>query len=118
MSDYSGALITGNGLFMNYLHPVTDCARRHCWVHNPSRHPLRDAPVYWMGPGEIYRACPHRPEDAPHSSYEGLHADPDHLDYLQGPSKHEGWQGRFPHGGCCGARCCRSGRRREGAPDE
>lgn len=61
---YSGAVLTN-------IHSEDSCFLEHCAIHNPSEHPLRNAPMDWYG-GDIralVRVCEH-----------GLqHPDPDDL---------------------------------------
>ena len=41
-------------------HPESRCAGNACSIHNPSDHPLRDAPQYWDDRFKtIYRLCSH-----------------------------------------------------------
>lgn len=52
-------------------HDPRDCAGRHCCLHNPSDHPLRDAPLHFRKRDGLLaeRICEH-----------GCgHPDPDHL---------------------------------------
>ncbi|CAB4727572.1 unannotated protein [freshwater metagenome] len=103
MSDYRGMTAIENAVLAN-LHPVNaDCYRRGCVIHAPSDHPLRDAPLYAIGT-DLFRGCEHL--DLSGGEPEGLHLDPDHMNWLQGPTRWEGWQARFWHGGCCPQRCC------------
>ena len=55
-------------------HGPSQCAGEVCCVHNPSDHPLRDAPLNWRGDRYLMeRICAH-----------GVgHPDPDHLAYLE-----------------------------------
>lgn len=49
-------------------HPASRCAGRVCSIHNPSDHPLRDAPQLWDPRfRSIYRMCTHG----------NVHLDPD-----------------------------------------
>lgn len=49
-------------------HPPERCEGDHCCIHNPSDHPLRDAPQFWNDRFKtIKRACAHG----------ALHPDPD-----------------------------------------
>ena len=42
------------------IHPETACAGRHCVIHNPSDHPLRDATMIWRSDkGIMERLCEH-----------------------------------------------------------
>lgn len=54
-------------------HEPDQCAGPVCCIHNPSDHPLRDAPADWWAYGLLLRICPHNLS----------HPDPDSLDYLR-----------------------------------
>lgn len=73
------------------VHSPIDCAGRHCCIHNPSDHPLKDAPMNWRSDkGIMERVCKH-----------GVgHDDPDDLAYrrMYGLGDVSGTHG------CCG--CC------------
>lgn len=86
-------------------HPRSACAGDYCCFHNPSDHPLKDAPMNtrydraWVHESGVLmllieRTCKHG-----HS-----HADPDSARWLNSVSGDDGWG---VHGGCDG--CC-SGR--------
>lgn len=48
------------GVLVN-IHKPDKCAGRPCCIHNPSDHPLRDAPMLWRGDRRIMeRICEHR----------------------------------------------------------
>lgn len=67
----------------------TECDGSPCPIHNPSDHPLRDAPMQIRWGGLIERTCPH-----------GIgHPDPDSLDWL----RRHGHDAPGIHGcdGCC-----------------
>lgn len=41
-------------------HPATQCVGEDCCVHNPSDHPLKDAPMNWRSDrGLMERICEH-----------------------------------------------------------
>jgi hypothetical protein len=41
-------------------HPERVCVGGHCCIHNPSGHPLRDAPQFWVAwSRSINRLCTH-----------------------------------------------------------
>lgn len=86
-------VVISNGVLTN-VHDPADCAGRACWVHTPSDHPLKDAPVLFRyDRGIIERTCPH-----------GVgHPDPDDLAYRRS----RGAEDTSVHG-CDG--CCRSER--------
>lgn len=86
LADTHDVVSTATGPLMT--HHVNDCAGPNCCTHNPSDHPLRDAPLNWRG-HVMERLCPH-----------GIgHPDPDDLAYRRST-------GREAHGthGCDG--CC------------
>lgn len=50
-----------SGAILKNIHPEEGCRGRKCAIHNPSEHPLKDAPMDWYG-GEIrhlVRVCEH-----------------------------------------------------------
>jgi hypothetical protein len=51
---YSGAKLTN-------IHPEGTCLLGVCSIHNPSDHPLRDAPMDWFGDNirALVRVCEH-----------------------------------------------------------
>lgn len=72
-------------------HPPEVCAGERCCIHNPSDHPLKDAPLHWRGDrGLMERTCQHGTG----------HPDPDSVDYLVRTTGDDGWD---DHGcdGCC-----------------
>ena len=73
------------------IHPETACAGRHCVIHNPSDHPLRDATMIWRSDkGIMERLCEH-----------GIgHDDPDDYAYRRSINPNA----TSIHGcdGCCG----------------
>lgn len=87
MSDYDTVEVVGGTL---RTHPKGACAGEFCAVHNPSDHPLRDAPLNWRGDrGIMERICPC-----------GIgHDDPDDLAYRASVGR----EASGTHG-CCG--CC------------
>ncbi len=79
-------------------HGPARCLGPHCCIHNPSDHPLKDAPLQWMG-GKLnmmFRVCEH----------EHLHPDPDSLDFhtalalARMGGYYDGWHP------CCDHHCC------------
>lgn len=68
------------------------CAGEICCIHNPSDHPLKDAPMHWRSDRFMMeRICPH-----------GVgHPDPDGMAYARS-------QGSADSGihGCCAEGCC------------
>ena len=58
-------------------HGPDECSGPFCVIHNPSDHPLRDAPVHWRSDkGVMERICPHGightdPDDAAHRARVG-----------------------------------------------
>ena len=77
-------------------HPRERCVGNFCSVHNPSAHPLRDAPRNWRSDkGMMERQCVH-----------GVgHPDPDDLAFFRRTRDAERADGRGVHG-CCIERCC------------
>jgi hypothetical protein len=75
------------------------CLGPHCCIHNPSDHPLRNAPLHWLASARLMlRRCEH----------EALHPDPDSLSYntfmaLLGVADAVPYDGWHP---CCPDRCC------------
>ena len=51
------------------VHEEADCLGEFCCIHNPSDHPLRDAPLTWIPAWGMMRVCPHGMQ----------HPDPDDL---------------------------------------
>ena len=88
MSEYDTVEVVGGTL---KCHPRGWCAGEFCSIHNPSDHPLKDAPLNWRADrGIMERICVH-----------GVgHDDPDDLAYR----KLVGLEASGIHG-CCG--CCR-----------
>ncbi len=77
-------------------HGPSACSGEFCCIHNPSDHPLRDAPLNWRGDrGFMERICAH----------DIGHPDPDSLAHLQRVlgDAYEGYA--FGVHGCDG--CCR-----------
>lgn len=103
----SGAEPTQGAQVGNILlrtHGPAQCVGEYCCIHNPSDHPLRDAPMNWRGDrGLMERLCQH-----------GVgHPDPDDLTHKQrvfmqryDESYRERYEARaFAIHGCDG--CCR-----------
>ena len=71
-------------------HAPDQCSGEHCCIHNPSNHPLRDAPMHWRSDKHVMeRICEH-----------GIgHADPDDVAHRKRIGvKHAGVHGCD---GCC-----------------
>lgn len=79
------------------VHEKTSCAGEACCLHDPSEHPLRDAPMLYRGDrGFIERTCDHAVG----------HPDPDSLAYLARVLSAEEYDRRaYGVHGCDG--CCR-----------
>ena len=79
------------GTVLHNVHPASQCAGRHCVMHNPSDHHMRQWPTNWRGDrGLMERICPH-----------GIgHPDPDALAYLVSIGADDGTHGCD---GCCAA---------------
>lgn len=73
------------------VHTSEECIGDHCWIHNPSDHPLDNHEVLWRTDrGFPERICDH-----------GVgHPDPDHLEW----ERTVYGQTRSSIHGCCG--CC------------
>lgn len=72
-------------------HRKEDCVGDHCAIHNPSDHPLKDAPMTFRADkmGLIERQCEH-----------GVgHTDPDSLAFIAGGE--ETYLGSHGCDGCC-----------------
>ncbi len=62
-----------NGVKIINVHDEGACAGRHCVIHNPSAHHMRNWPIDWDDTDKLfYRTCPHGDE----------HPDPDTAAYL------------------------------------
>jgi hypothetical protein len=76
------------------VHAATECQGRHCVIHNPSAHPMRDWPLVWRSDRQLMeRICPH-----------GVgHPDPDHVAFLAQFVSAEAAALHQQHGcdGCC-----------------
>ena len=71
-------------------HAPDECSGEHCVIHNPSDHPLKDAPMRWRSDKQVMeRICEH-----------GIgHADPDDVAHRKRIGvKHAGVHGCD---GCC-----------------
>lgn len=79
----------GGGVLVN-VHSPALCAGRHCVMHNPSDHHMRQWPTNWRADrGLMERVCTH-----------GIgHPDPDALAYCV--SIGQAWQARHGCDGCC-----------------
>ena len=77
-----------------WVHDKTDCKGRHCVIHNPSDHHMKDWPTHWRGDRMlIERICPC-----------GIgHPDPDDLAYKAKVLGKDAAETEAIHG-CCG--CC------------
>jgi len=81
------------GMVVN-AHPMVACLGRHCSIHDPSPHHMREWDQVWMDANKtMYRRCPHGT----------LHPDPDHLAYIKSLFGDD-WEMVYQHGSCCG--CC------------
>lgn len=53
------AIFLADGTLLQ-THPAWSCAGQFCCVHNPSDHPLRDAPLFWLqDTRSMDRLCSH-----------------------------------------------------------
>lgn len=72
------------------VHRPDQCAGRHCVIHNPSEHHMRDWPLRWRDDqSEMERVCPHRIG----------HPDPDDAAYQI--SRDPDWAAVHTCDGCC-----------------
>lgn len=73
------------------VHKASNCIGRHCVIHNPSNHPMRQMPLHWRDDRKIFeRICPC-----------GIgHPDPDMYVYW----RIIGRESEAVHG-CCGQHC-------------
>ncbi len=85
MSEY----VTGTGQKLN-VHDYVDCKGESCTIHNPSNHPLNQAPTHWrFDRGIMERICEH-----------GVgHPDPDDIRV-----RTDEWEGVHGCDGCCSNR--------------
>lgn len=66
LNMHDGTLLTTHGPDV--------CMGPHCCIHNPSEHPLRDAPLVWLDNARaMYRRCEHG----------AIHPDPDSFDFVR-----------------------------------
>lgn len=93
--------LTGTRQRLTNVHFPITCEGSYCVIHNPSDHPLRDAPTHWRPRrldtrrGEIMeRICPHG----------NFHPDPDDLAFIARNSGDEKAKILADHD-CCG--CCK-----------
>lgn len=86
-----GTYVDGCGTTVLRVHEATACAGRHCAIHNPSDHGMRDWPTHWRDDIQLMeRLCEH-----------GVgHPDPDDVAYK------ESIGAKYPYSihGCDG--CC------------
>lgn len=88
--------ITGTGQKV-YVHTKEQCIGRHCVIHNPSNHHMRDWPTHWREDlGMMERIC----------ECDVGHPDPDDLEFRIEQAKAAGIKNTSFIGvhGCCG--CC------------
>ncbi len=90
----------GNGV-LSRVHSEQACSGRHCWIHNPSEHPLASASVVWDERRRTaYRVCEHAI----------VHEDPDDQWFRRRFRTHHAGLARLPNpaancDGCCGDVC-------------
>lgn len=84
---------TGTGQ-MVYVHDRADCVGKHCAIHNPSDHPMKDFPTHWRDDRSLMeRICPH-----------GIgHPDPDYIAFKRRTFGDADANNESIHGcdGCC-----------------
>jgi hypothetical protein len=101
MGMMSELFVDGAGTHVEIHERNAECEEHGCCIHNPSDHPLRDAPLVWRSagpfdvkPSHMERICEH-----------GVgHPDPDALAHLRRIGRDEMAEGLAIHGcdGCCG----------------
>lgn len=88
-----GQIMLPGGLIL-YTHTRDKCVGQNCCIHNPSEHPLKDAPFNWRSDrGLMERVCLH-----------GVgHPDPDDVEYVRRTrGERDAWaQGVHGCDGCC-----------------
>lgn len=85
-------MLPGQGA-LTKVHDASECHGRHCWVHDPSAHPLRHAPIVWRADKHAAeRRCVH-----------GIgHPDPDDLAYQRMVGRSDmDWLENHNCDGCC-----------------
>lgn len=89
-----GAIKLDNGQVLVNVHSADECYGRHCTIHNPSDHHMRDFGLYWRWDRHFFeRICPH-----------GIgHPDPDQVAYWETVLKPDEAMSQSIHGcdGCC-----------------
>jgi len=92
LDDGTKDIITLHDGMVLQTHGPRRCAGFHCCIHNPSDHPLRNAPMVWLGQLNLMmRICKH----------EELHPDPDSMNVVAARLLNfEGWHP------CCEGNCC------------
>lgn len=87
---FFGAVIEVQSVLIHDVHPKELCVGRHCVIHNPSDHHMREWPLLWRADRAMFeRLCKH-----------GVgHPDPDQLEYWE----ELGRESEAVHGcdGCC-----------------
>lgn len=87
-------IITGTGQKLFNIHSAEMCEGRHCVIHNPSEHHMRDFKTHWREDRQMMeRICPH-----------GVgHPDPDDHEYRASQASDEDKPYISIHGcdGCC-----------------
>jgi hypothetical protein len=90
-SEWNDIIVLHDGTTMT-THGRARCALEHCCIHNPSDHPLRNAPLSWLKSINLMlRICP----------CSQPHPDPDSMDWLR--SRFMPYDMWHP---CCEQRCC------------
>jgi hypothetical protein len=83
------------------VHPASpDCFEHNCCIHNPSQHPLSEAPLVWREAGAFDIKPSHMERVCEHGTG---HPDPDGLAYLRRTGHEELAASLSVHGcdGCC-----------------
>lgn len=87
-----------DGTVLVNVHTPEQCAGQYCGLHNPSAHPLRDAPLAWINWGkQLVRICSHGER----------HPDPDDVAHKRRSQPYLAFVwARWHDHECCQARCC------------
>jgi hypothetical protein len=93
--EFPDVIFLHDGRLMT-VHAIGTCSGPYCCVHNPSDHPLRNLPLYWVPFGAVMeRVCAH-----------GIrHPDPDDVAHWRRLYGDRAADARAAH--CCDTdRCC------------
>lgn len=91
--DFDGHYFFGEHI-LAHIHDEKLCKGRHCVIHNPSDHHMRDLPLIWDAQEtQMMRLCEH----------DLVHPDPDDIAYWVNIAK-QPWK---THHECCANNCCK-----------